>query len=58
MKTWTDAIGPIAAKLEVGAVFGEQTVFNRDGSKALAELLHEMARIIDDEIVRRERTIA
>jgi hypothetical protein len=51
---WTEAVGPIAAKLEVGATFGERTVFNREGSKALAELLREMARIIDNEIEHRK----
>ncbi len=50
---WTECVAPIANKLEVGAKFGERTVFNEEGSKALAKLLREMARIIDDEIERR-----
>lgn len=48
MGQWSDMVKPIVAKCEVGANFGERVVFNRDGAKALGELLKRMAATLDE----------
>lgn len=44
---WTKLLQPTIAKLEVGSVFGDSVVFNRDGAAALGKLLKEMAEKLD-----------
>jgi hypothetical protein len=53
-RAWHNIIDPIAAKFEVAAALGLEVHYNAEGSKALANLLRKMARIIDDEIERRK----
>jgi hypothetical protein len=50
---WTKIIDPIAAKFEIAAKFKADAVFNNLGAEAVGQLLREMARIIDTEIVAR-----
>lgn len=53
--TWSSVVAPLVARCEVAAKFGHSAVWNAEGAAALGELLAEMARIIDEEIVRREQ---
>ncbi len=46
-QTWTEAVQPIVAKCEVGALFGERVYFTKDGADALGKLLKEMAAKLD-----------
>lgn len=54
MTSWHDVIDPIAARFEVAAAFGFDTVHNADSSKAIAKILRDMARIIDAEIDKQD----
>lgn len=56
MSEWREIIDPIAARFEIGAAFNMDVTHNPKGSAAIAKLIREMARIIDDEIEARKRT--
>lgn len=55
MASWRDVTEPIASKVSAVALCGMGYTFGADSCIALAKLLRTMARIIDDEIVKRER---
>lgn len=44
---WLALIEPLTHKFEVGATFGSGVTFNCEGSKAMAELMTEMANSLD-----------
>jgi hypothetical protein len=46
MGQWSETVKPIVGKLRVGAEFGE-TVFNQEGSRALAATVATMAGTLD-----------
>lgn len=45
--TWSGVAAPIVRKLEVGAVFGDATVFNQVGSASLARFIKRLAIAAD-----------
>ena len=47
---WSTIVDPIAARYEVAAFIGGTTVYNAEGSAAMAKILRRMALIIDTEI--------
>lgn len=47
MGEWSEVMQPIVAKLEVGANFGRETAWNKEGSAAMAKLLRELAEKAD-----------
>lgn len=51
--TWREATAGIVRMLEVAGSFDQRAVFNADGAAALAKLLKEMVRLLDDEVARR-----
>ncbi len=55
MGEWAETIKPITDKLEIPAVFGLSVQFNPAGADALYRLLKQIAGIIDNEIIKRER---
>lgn len=57
MTHWRELIQPQISRFEVAAAFNGDVKFNAEGSKAMANLLKEMARIIDDEIDKREQVL-
>lgn len=44
---WSRLVQPIVSKCEVGATFGGNVVFNKDGADALGKLIKEMASKLD-----------
>jgi hypothetical protein len=52
-REWSEVVEPLAARFEVAAKFGQSAVWNATGSAAMAKLMRNMARIIDDEIMAR-----
>lgn len=47
-KTWTEVIEPIAAKFSMAFVANGEAIFNAEGSQAMAALLMDMARKLDN----------
>ena len=53
-RTWAELIQPTVNRLDVAITFKATATFNPDGAQALKSLLKEMARVIDEEIERRD----
>lgn len=57
MGEWRETVRPIVSKIEARALGGMGTSYSCKAAMALAHVLREMARIIDDEIDWRERGV-
>ncbi|OJF92074.1 hypothetical protein AX761_21790 [Rhizobium sp. 58] len=53
--SWKDVVAPLARKFELAHTFNGEAAFNAEGCKAMAALLKQMARIIDEEIEARNK---
>lgn len=54
---WREVIGPIIAQLELAVKMDMDHCLNPKGAEAMARVLSDMARIIDDEIVKRRTEV-
>lgn len=52
---WREVVRPVVEQLRLASLLGHDHVFNPVGAQATAQLLSDMARIIDDEIDRRTK---
>lgn len=54
-KPWAEVVEPVVKKFKLSTTLGMNTTFNPEGSAALADLLVQMAKLIDEEITTRKK---